>query len=163
MMIWWTPRKVPSRCGGPLVPKNWRSSSRRAGASGRGLPGHPIFYPVLNEDYAAKIARDWNVKHSGSGYVTRFRVRRSFLDRYQVHLVGGRTIAEYWIPAEDLAEFNANIIGCIELIAEYQQDEQEHQYFGLWSLALAEIHGNRIAQKAVLADAQSQGAGRLSR
>jgi hypothetical protein len=40
---------------------------------------------VLNEDHASKIARDWNVKHSGSGYVTRFRVRRSFLDRYQIH------------------------------------------------------------------------------
>ena len=25
------------------------------------LPGQPIFYPVLNEDYATKIARDWNV------------------------------------------------------------------------------------------------------
>ena len=40
---------------------------------------------MLNEDHASKIARDWNVKHSGSGYVTRFRVRRSFLDRYQIH------------------------------------------------------------------------------
>jgi hypothetical protein len=42
-------------------------------------------YPVLNEDYATKIARDWNAKHSGIGYITRFRVRRSFLDRYQIH------------------------------------------------------------------------------
>jgi hypothetical protein len=49
------------------------------------LPGQPIFYPVLNEEYAAKIARDWNVPHSGAGYVTRFQVPRSFLDRYEVH------------------------------------------------------------------------------
>lgn len=42
------------------------------------LPDQPIFYPVLNEDYARRIARDWNVKASGVGYVTRFRVRRSF-------------------------------------------------------------------------------------
>lgn len=48
------------------------------------LPEQPIFYPVLNEEYATKIARDWNVKHSGSGYVTRFEVRRSFLDRYEI-------------------------------------------------------------------------------
>ena len=87
------------------------------------LPGQPIFYPVLNEDYATKIARDWNVKHSGSGYVTRFRVRRSFLHRYQIHQVGGREILEYWIPAEDLAELNANIVGIIEVVAEYHQDE----------------------------------------
>jgi hypothetical protein len=49
------------------------------------LPGQPIFYPVLNEQYATMIARDWNVRHSGAGYVTRFQVRRAFLDRYEVH------------------------------------------------------------------------------
>jgi hypothetical protein len=59
-------------------------------------------HPVLNRDYATRIARDWNVKHSGSGYVTRFDVRREFLDRYPVQQAGGRTILEYWIPAEDL-------------------------------------------------------------
>jgi hypothetical protein len=87
------------------------------------LPGQPIFYPVLNEEYAAKIARDWNVPQSGSGYVTRFRVRRCFLDRYEIHQVGGRAILEYWIPAEDLAELNANIVGTIELVAEYRPDD----------------------------------------
>jgi hypothetical protein len=40
------------------------------------LPEQPIFYPVLTEDYAVKIARDWNVRASGAGYVTRFEVRR---------------------------------------------------------------------------------------
>jgi hypothetical protein len=45
------------------------------------------------------------------------------LDRYPIHQVGGRTILEYWIPAEDLAELNANIVGPIELVAEYHQDE----------------------------------------
>src|SRR5216683_848698 len=33
--------------------------------------GQPIFYPVLNQDYAVKIVRDWNVRRSGAGYVTR--------------------------------------------------------------------------------------------
>ena len=65
------------------------------------------------------IARDWNVPASGSGYVTRFRVLRSFLDSYEVHQVGGQTILEYWIPAEDLAALNANIVGTIELVAEF--------------------------------------------
>jgi hypothetical protein len=51
----------------------------------------PIFYLVLNEEYATMIARDWNVKHSGSGYVTRFRVRRPFLDRYETHQVAPST------------------------------------------------------------------------
>ena len=43
------------------------------------LPGQPIFYPVLDEEYATMIARDWNVKHSGRGYVTRFQVRRGLM------------------------------------------------------------------------------------
>src|SRR3954451_11288325 len=66
------------------------------------LPDQPIFYPVLNEDYATKIARDWNVRASGVGYVTKFEVRKTFLDGYDVQQAGGRTILEYWIPAEDL-------------------------------------------------------------
>jgi hypothetical protein len=82
-------------------------------------PGQPIFYPVLNEEYATKIARDWNVPHSGAGYVTRFQVLRSFLEHYPVHQVGGRTILEYWIPADDLPALNASIVGKIEVTAEY--------------------------------------------
>ena len=38
---------------------------------------------------------------------------------YQVHQVGGQTILEYWIPAEDLAALNASIVGGIELVAEF--------------------------------------------
>ena len=45
------------------------------------LPEQPIFYPVTNENYAIQIARDWNVPASGSGYVTRFRVRAAFMQR----------------------------------------------------------------------------------
>ncbi|MFD7025720.1 hypothetical protein [Promicromonospora sukumoe] len=84
------------------------------------LPDQPIFYPVLNEDYATRIARDWNVKASGVGYVTRFDVVTEFLDRYEVRQVGGRTILEYWIPAEDLDELNAHIVGRIEVVAEFR-------------------------------------------
>ena len=84
------------------------------------LPDQPIFYPVLNEDYATRIARDWNVKASGVGYVTRFEVAVAFLDRYEVQQVGGQTILEYWIPAEDLDELNRNIVGRIEVVAEYR-------------------------------------------
>jgi hypothetical protein len=84
------------------------------------LPDQPIFYPVLNEDYATKIASDWNVKANGVGYVARFKVRKSFLDNYEIHQVGGQTILEYWIPAEDLNKLNANIVGLIELVSEHR-------------------------------------------
>ncbi|MEW6211416.1 MAG: hypothetical protein AB1631_23830 [Acidobacteriota bacterium] len=86
------------------------------------LADQPIFYPVLTEEYAAKIARDWNAKYNASrcGMVTRFRVRKSFLLRYEVHTVGGSEHQEYWIPAEELSQFNSNIVGLIEVIAEYR-------------------------------------------
>jgi hypothetical protein len=83
------------------------------------LPTQPIFYPVLNEEYATQIARDWNVRESGSGYVTRFQVQADFLQRYPVQTVGSAAQPEYWIPAEDLTAFNANIVGLIEVIAEF--------------------------------------------
>ena len=65
------------------------------------LSWQPIFYPVLNEEYAAQIARDWNARDPATGYrgfVTRLTVRQEFLARYEVHRVGGRLHDEYWIP-----------------------------------------------------------------
>ncbi|MFD8698123.1 ADP-ribosylation/crystallin J1 [Kitasatospora purpeofusca] len=84
------------------------------------LPDQPIFYPVLNEDYAIRIARDWNVPASGSGHVTRFEVETAFLSRYPVRQAGGRTILELWVPAEELAEFNRHIVGRIEVVHEFR-------------------------------------------
>jgi hypothetical protein len=83
------------------------------------LPEQPIFYPVLSEEYATKIARDWNVPASGRGYVTRFRVSARFHRQYQVQEAGGRSHLEYWIPAEDLPAFNAAIVGEIEVVAQF--------------------------------------------
>ena len=83
------------------------------------LPEQPIFYPVTSEAYAIKIARDWNVPASGSGYVTRFDVTKEFLDGYDVQDAGGRSHQEYWIPADQLAAFNAAIVGEIAVIASF--------------------------------------------
>ena len=88
------------------------------------LPEQPIFYPVLNEEYARQIARDWNVRDSGAGYVTRFAVRAAFLEKYSEQQVGASIHRELWIPAEDLAEMNRNIIGPIEVIAEFKAQQQ---------------------------------------
>src|ERR1041385_8607 len=80
------------------------------------LPEQPIFYPVLDEAYAVKIAEGWNVKAHGVGYVTRFQVNAEYLSKYEVQLAGGRECREYWIPAEELENFNKNIVGSIEVI-----------------------------------------------
>ncbi|HEY0460134.1 MAG TPA: hypothetical protein VGC97_13435 [Pyrinomonadaceae bacterium] len=86
------------------------------------LPEQPIFYPVTNEEYAAQIARDWNAKYNAdkAGYVTKFKVRKIFLANYETKIVGSREHEEYWIPAEDLEEFNRNIVGKIEVITEFR-------------------------------------------
>ncbi len=84
------------------------------------LPEQPIFYPVTNEKYAEEIARKWNVPASGAGFVTRFAVRREFMQRYGIHRVGAAHHTEWWIPAEDLEELNDNIVGGIEVTGEFR-------------------------------------------
>ena len=83
------------------------------------LPEQPIFYPVTTEEYAVKIARDWNVPASGSGFVTRFAVRSDFLANYDIQEAGGVAHREYWIPAEELDAFNAAIVGSIEVVRSF--------------------------------------------
>lgn len=80
------------------------------------LPDQSIFYPVTNEAYAEQITREWNATSGGAGYVTRFAVLRDFVSKYPRKIVGGRVHEELWIPAEDLEELNANIVGPIEVI-----------------------------------------------
>jgi hypothetical protein len=85
------------------------------------LPDQPIFYPVLSEDYAIKIARDWNVPRSGSGFVLKFEVDAEYLSRHPVQEAGGRAHLEYWIPAEEVDEFNAAIVGIIEITRSFPE------------------------------------------
>jgi hypothetical protein len=83
------------------------------------LPEQPIFYPVVQRDYATRIARDWNTKGGGKGFVTRFNVDEDYLKEFEVHTAGGDRFTEYWIPAERLNEFNAHLVGAIEAIEEF--------------------------------------------
>ncbi|HEY5398458.1 MAG TPA: hypothetical protein VIL16_24035 [Trebonia sp.] len=92
------------------------------------LPEQPIFYPVLNRWYAAKIAREWNVRSGGVGYVTSFDVGKAYLDQFPVQQAGGREVLEYWIPAEELAEFNENITGKIREVACYVGPVTEEEF-----------------------------------
>ena len=85
------------------------------------LAEQPIFYPVLNEQYATKIASGWNVKYNDDhrGYVTKFEIDDSYYEQFEVHQVGGEYHKELWIPAEKLKEFNEHIIGKICVISEF--------------------------------------------
>jgi hypothetical protein len=86
------------------------------------LPEQPIFYPVTNEQYAKEIAITWNIRESGVGFVTRFRVKKDFVDQFSIKKVGGEHHTEWWIPAERLEELNDNIIGLIEVIGEFRDE-----------------------------------------
>lgn len=87
------------------------------------LPEQPIFYPVLNEEYARQIARDWNTKQrSRAGFVTRFDVDGAYVAKFGSHVVGSRMHEELWVQAEELAEFNRHILGRIEVVAAYFGD-----------------------------------------
>jgi hypothetical protein len=88
------------------------------------LPEQPIFYPVLNEEYAIQIARDWNVPASGSGYVTKFSVDSAYLERFPEQNVGGLIHNELWVPAEQLEEFNNNIVGLIEVTQKFYKEDK---------------------------------------
>jgi hypothetical protein len=99
---------------------NWSSFPPR-------LFNQPIFYPILNQEYAEQIAREWNTRESGSGFVTKFEVEKKYIDKYKTHNVGGHNDIELWIPSEDLEEFNSHIIGKIEVLKEFYRDKAENE------------------------------------
>ena len=82
------------------------------------LPHQPIFYPVLDREYAVQIARDWNTKDEMSGFagwITEFDVLDDFVARYPTQVAGAHQHRELWVPAEELAEFNEHIVGKIRV------------------------------------------------
>jgi hypothetical protein len=86
------------------------------------LPHQPIFYPVLTQDYARQIARDWNTrdeKPGFAGYVTAFSVDGNYLSKFEQHKVGSSGHVEFWIPAEDLISFNTAIRGLVSVQTGY--------------------------------------------
>ncbi|MCT2279063.1 ADP-ribosylation/crystallin J1 [Micromonospora chalcea] len=76
------------------------------------------FFPILSEDFAIGGARDWNSSGPGVRYVTRFRVETGFLRRYSTRVFGGSAAPMLWVPTKDMDEFNAHIVGLIEVVHE---------------------------------------------
>jgi hypothetical protein len=88
------------------------------------LPDQPIFYPVMNFEYAEQIARDWNTKSNiFAGFVTQFEVDGEYVKNFPVQVVGGRQHEELWVPAEELEEFNHHIVGQIKIVASYYGEQ----------------------------------------
>jgi len=47
-------------------------------------------------------------------------VKKTTLSNYEIKVVGGAMQVEYRIPAEELEQFNQNVVGKIEVIAEFK-------------------------------------------
>ena len=83
------------------------------------LEWQPVFYPVMNTEYAEQIAKQWNTGDEFSGYVGHvlsFDLPEEFIKKYPVQNVGGEIHNELWVPANELEEFNNNIVGLIRVI-----------------------------------------------
>lgn len=90
------------------------------------LNWQPIFYPVLNEEYAVEIAVRWNLDDEASGYagfVTEFEVPTPYFESFEVQNVGSFHHNELWIPADQLEEFNSKITGSIRVIRAFYGDK----------------------------------------
>lgn len=82
------------------------------------LEWQPIFYPVLNEDYASEIAEKWNTRDEAGnylGFVTQFEVFEEEVNKYPAQNVGARNHNELWVPSEELDNFNQAIVGNIKV------------------------------------------------
>jgi hypothetical protein len=78
----------------------------------------PIFYPVVNLEYARQIARDWYAPDANAGfagYVTQFNMSSAFLTKYELRTAGSDAHREYWIPAREMPTFNKAINGLLSV------------------------------------------------
>lgn len=83
------------------------------------LSWQPIFYPVLNVEYASSIANEWNTNDDANGnvgYVTQFEIPEEYFNTFEVQNVGASHHNEIWVPAEQLEEFNTKIINGIKVV-----------------------------------------------
>lgn len=103
------------------------------------LAWQPIFYPVMNQQYAEQIAKEWNTVDEFSGYcgiVTSFEVNKDYLSRFEIQNVGDKTHNELWIPSEEMNLFNDNIVGEIRIV---------NAFFGsLYKISTLEDLENRL-------------------
>ncbi len=79
------------------------------------------FYPMLHRSYARLLARQWNVRQYGEGFVLQCHVDARWLSQFQPHTVATAAQLEYCIAANDLPGFNAALRGSIHILQHYRQ------------------------------------------
>ncbi len=107
------------------------------------LPDQPIFYPVTNQEYASQITTEWNLPSYKNGFVTEFELSNQYLSKFKVEKVGLDHHTELWVPAEELEEFNSEIINQIFVVEAYHANPKNQ--FILVHNTFALKVGNAIA------------------
>lgn len=82
----------------------------------------PIFYPVLNVEYATEIAERWNMRDpesDGVGFVTAFEIPEDYVNKFPIQTVGLCHHQELWVPAEELEDFNDKIANGIRVLKSF--------------------------------------------
>ena len=107
------------------------------------LAEQPIFYPVLNEQYATEIASSWNVKYNEDhrGYVTKFEVDDQYCGQFEVHQVGARTIRSYGFQPKNWMNLMSISSGKYISSANFQIDNMLSCKTGVASEAMRGLSG----------------------
>lgn len=112
------------------------------------LEWQPIFYPVLNEDYASEIAEKWNTRDEAGnylGFVTQFEVLEQEVNKYPAQNVGARNHNELWVPSEEMDTFNQVIVGNIKVTKVFMgKDFKESANADVENLLLKLKNGTQI-------------------
>lgn len=76
-----------------------------------------VFAPALQPEYAAGLAQEWQVPSQDVAYVLRFAVDADYAATFPVQTTGRPEQATLQVPAEELPDFNRQILGQIEVVA----------------------------------------------
>lgn len=90
------------------------------------LSWQPIFYPVLDYDYACSIAKGWNTNDDANGnvgYVTQFEIPFDYFKKFETQNVGAPNHNELWVTSGKMKEFNSKIISGIKVIKAFYGDK----------------------------------------
>ena len=122
------------------------------------LEWQPIFYPVLNEEYASEIAEKWNTRDEAGnylGFVTQFDVLEETAAQYPAQNVGARNHNELWVPSEELDSFNKAIVGNIKVTQVFIGDDFEKTGNSELEELISNIKGLTVSNKGMSKDTSS--------
>ncbi len=90
-----------------------------------GWGGEHFVYLKLCQRYAEMIARQWEVPLHGAGYVVQIILPMEVIGQYDLSTVAYEDHLEYCLPVGELAAINRHLVGDIQPVAAYM-DQQSY-------------------------------------